>query len=152
LINVIAIGSDGEKAIWNTFSVQFHKATHLLCFLHVKRDIQRKLHDIGVAEQYARQYINDIFGYTVGEHFHEGLVDCDSESDYEEKIKTCCESWNEREKLARDTSVPVFYNWFKTNHSHLLKTKMLKPVRVRAGLGIPPMRYTSNDNESINVV
>jgi hypothetical protein len=103
-----------------------------------------------VAEQYARQYINDIFGYAVGEHSHEGLVNCDSECDYEEKIEACCESWNEREKLARDTSVPVFYNWFKTNHSHLLKTKMLKPIRLRAGLGNPPMRYTSNDNESIN--
>ena len=150
LMNLIAYGTDGEKAIGNAFSLQFHKAIHLLCCLHVKRDIQRKLHDLGIPEKYSKEYINEIFGHTNGSHFTEGLVDCECDSEYEDQLNKCCHVWNEREKLARDTNVPVFYDWFKTYHSDLVKTKMLKPVRVQAGLGDPPDQYTTNDNESIN--
>ena len=150
LMNLIAYGTDGEKAIGNAFSLQFHKAIHLLCCLHVKRDIQRKLHDLGIPEKYSKEYINEIFGYSNGSHFTEELVDCECDSEYEDQLNKCCHVWNEREKLARDTNVPVFYDWFKAYHSDLVKTKMLKPVRVQAGLGDPPTQYTTNDNESIN--
>lgn len=68
LVNLKAYGTDGEKAISNAFTTQLQQATHLLCFWHVKRDIQRKLHDLGIGEKYAREYIKEIFGQSCGTH------------------------------------------------------------------------------------
>jgi hypothetical protein len=94
LVSAIAYGTDGEKAIANAFSLQFQKALHLICFLHVKRNIQRKLRDLGISEQFSKEYINEIFGYTNGLRFHEGLVDCDV-SDYKKQLDGCCIVWND---------------------------------------------------------
>ena len=150
LVNLKVYGTDGEHAISNAFSTQFQQATHLLCFWHAKRDIQRKLHDLGISEKYAKEYIKEIFGKSYDTHFTEGLVDYESSTVYEEQVSNCSTVWNEREKLARNTQEPVFYDWFKTYYYSLIKEKMLKPVRIRAGLGDPPLPYYNNANESIN--
>ena len=150
LIDLKAFGTDGEKAIGNAFSFQFHKATHLLCFFHVKRDIQQKLHDLGISDKFAKKYIKDIFGYLVDNHYTEGLVDSESLEEFDDNLQKCSSVWDKREMLARDTTVPAFFQWFKTYHSDLVKEKMLKPVRCKAGLGNPPVQYTTNPNESVN--
>lgn len=38
------------------------------------------------------------FCYTTGDCFHEGLVDCDSESEYMDQFQKCRDTWNDREK------------------------------------------------------
>ena len=45
-----------------------------------------------------------------------------------------------------------FFDWFVANCKEAVKTSMLKPVRVAAGLGNPPQPYYTNDVESHNNV
>lgn len=122
----------------------------MLCFLHVKRDIHQKLHDLGISKKFSKEYTKEIFGCIVDSHYYEGLVDCNSPEEFTSNLSKCRSVWDEREMLARDTTVPTFFNWFSAYYSDLIKDKMLKPVRHRAGLGNPPCQYTTNANESVN--
>jgi hypothetical protein len=63
LSSLICFGTDGEKAIAEAFKLQFQKAAHLLCFLHVKDRISMKLKDIGVPNVTSSEIIKDIFGF-----------------------------------------------------------------------------------------
>ena len=46
----------------------------------------------------------------------------------------------------------LFSRWFKTYKCHIIKKTMLHPVRMRAGLGNPPIAFTTNASESINAL
>ena len=46
----------------------------------------------------------------------------------------------------------VFGVWFKQYKANLLKKKMLKPIRMKAGLGNQPLQFTTNASESMNAV
>ena len=58
--------------------------------------------------------------------------------------------WNSRETPFN--SPPQFFNYFQTNKAALFKDAMIKPVRVKAGLGDPPKNYHNNDPECMNNV
>ena len=47
---------------------------------------------------------------------------------------------------------PGFYDWFLTHKAHQLVSGMLKPVREEAGLGHPPVPFTTNASESLNAM
>lgn len=59
--HICAIGTDGEVAIASSFQVQFKESKHVLCFLHVKDNLKRKLHDIGITGATAGQFLKDVF-------------------------------------------------------------------------------------------
>ena len=46
----------------------------------------------------------------------------------------------------------AFGVWFKQYKGSLLKKKMLKPVRTKAGQGSQPLQFTTNVSESMNAV
>uniref|UniRef100_A0A1X7U9B8 Uncharacterized protein n=1 Tax=Amphimedon queenslandica TaxID=400682 RepID=A0A1X7U9B8_AMPQE len=94
LIDLKDSGTDCEKAIGNAFSLQFHKAMHLL---YVKRDIQRKLHDLGISDKFAKEFIKDIFGYLVDNHYTEGLVDSESPEEFDDNLQKCRNVWDKCE-------------------------------------------------------
>lgn len=48
-------------------------------------------------------------------------------------------------------TLPEFHSWFMRYQAVNMKNKMLKPIRVKVGLGDPPIQYTNNSNESVNV-
>lgn len=45
-----------------------------------------------------------------------------------------------------------FFHWFKENKSEIIKCSMIKEVRTSAGLGSPPMRFTTNRVEAMNSI
>ena len=49
-------------------------------------------------------------------------------------------------------SLHAFGTWFQQYKAHLLKKKMLKPVRTKAGLGVQLLQFTTNASESMNAV
>ena len=151
LSSLLCFGTDGEKALGDAFELQFQNATHLLCFLHVKECIMIKLRDMGIAAE-AKQFINEIFGYQEGTHHFTGLVDCDTTDECDRKLAALEDIWNEREMRIRGTSSTnsSFFTWFLDYQAENMKTKMLKPLRVKSGLGNPPKDYTNNANESTN--
>ena len=139
LANVLAFGTDGEEAVVKAFKQQFSFAIHLRCFRHMKQDIQRKLSV-------------DIFGQKDGPTFFEGLVDVNSEAEFDEKLCFLERKWEKMEyqrgkKLENKIS---FHAWFTKYHAEEIKSTMIQSVREAAGLGDPPSEFCTNDSEAIN--
>ena len=83
---VRVFGTDGEKALIDAFSHEFCYSQHLTCFLHVRRNIQQKLHDCNVPIENIKQILDDIFGRNIDNAFEEGLVDASDNDDFHKKL------------------------------------------------------------------
>ena len=119
----------------------------------MKQDIQRKMTtDMGFPNDIVSEVLADIFGNNDGPTFYEGLVDCNSEDEFDSKLIMLEERWGGFESLRckiPDSQI-AFYTWFKKYHAEEIKSTMLRPVRVAAGLGDPPSEFCTNDSEAIN--
>ena len=63
LMNIIAVGTDGEQAIVKALRAVFSEETiHLRCFIHMKDIIRRKLTDLLLPESTREVIVRDIFG------------------------------------------------------------------------------------------
>ena len=62
LRNLLAFGTDGEKALWNALHTVFDKALHLRCFLHFKGNLEAKLHDLNIPKRERVMFLQDVFG------------------------------------------------------------------------------------------
>ena len=150
LTGILAFGTDGEAALVKALKQQFCFAVHLRCFRHMRQDIERKLTtDMCFSKDVVSRILSQIFGEKIGPTFYEGLVDCDSEDQFDCKLKELEEEWGQLEthKSANPLS---FFNWFQRYHADEFKSCMLRPVRQAAGLGDPPSEFFTNDSEAIN--
>ena len=48
LSTLMAFGTDDEKALENSFNNNFERATHLLCKMHLKKNLEKKLIEFGI--------------------------------------------------------------------------------------------------------
>ena len=71
LKQVLAFGTDGDKAMVEALSHNFPFAAQLRCFIHFRKNIEQKLRDLGIPSKVSQEFIADIFGNT----YEEGLVD-----------------------------------------------------------------------------
>ena len=55
-----AFGTDGEEALSSAFLSVFPRSTHLLCSLHKRDNIRRKLRELGVGEAGIKQILADV--------------------------------------------------------------------------------------------
>ena len=86
-MGILAFGTDGEEALVKAFKQQLQFAVHLRCFRHMRQDIKQKLTaDMGFPADIASEVLADIFGNKEGPTFFEGLVDCNSEDEYDSKL------------------------------------------------------------------
>ena len=100
LVGVLTFGNDSEEALVKEFKRQLQFAVHLRCFRHMKQDIKRKLtSDMGFPSDIASEVLADIFGNKEGPTFFEGLVDCNSEDEFDSKLSMLEERWEEFECL-----------------------------------------------------
>ena len=106
------VGTDGELAIFNGFQLAYPECQHILCFLHLRRNITHKLTELGVKNAVAKEILNDIFGFQKGTHRVGGLVDSTSEEEFDKKLQHMRLLWDSREDFS-----PQFYNWFITYHA-----------------------------------
>ena len=114
LEGVLACGTDGEKALIDGFKRHMRFAIFLRCFLHFKDNIKRELTDRGITGDAKEQFISEIFGTQEGSVKYYGLVDCDSENEFDSKLDMLKQEWEEREathgsKLKKQT----FFEWFQ---------------------------------------
>ena len=86
-------GTDGEKALSDAFAHEFHFAVHLTCFIHCRRNIKERLHNQHFSESEIKNVLDDIFSCQHGDVFAEGLVDANSEDEFEKKLETLLERW-----------------------------------------------------------
>ena len=75
-----------EKALIDAFSHEFRFASHLTCFIHVKRNIKEELKKRMIPDSVQSEILDDIFGRRSGSSLFEGLVDCIDVSSFEEKL------------------------------------------------------------------
>ena len=133
---VKAVGSDGEESLIQALKSSFPWAQQLRCFLHMRRNIKSKLHELNVSTGSSLAVVEDIFGKSDGTTFHEGLVDASNTGQFFSQLEGMEDKWNNLE--CADTKQPSnFFCWFKKNQSCVFASCMIKPVREAAGMGCP---------------
>ena len=62
LKTIMAFGTDGDKGLIEALCHNFPHSLQLRCFVHLKRNIQEKLRELGISPNCSVEYIADIFG------------------------------------------------------------------------------------------
>lgn len=96
----------------------------------MKQDIQRKANDMGFPADVTAELLSHIFGTKSGPTFFEGLVDCNSESEFEAKLQLVEGKWRHYEELRSKCGGHLaFFDWFKKYHAKEIKSSMLCSIR-----------------------
>ena len=92
-MDVKCFGTDGEETLSDTFQHIFRSSKHLLCSIHVRRNVKSKLTELGISEATRQMVVDDVFGKKVGSHYVEGLVDATSEVKFDEGTSLIVKKW-----------------------------------------------------------
>jgi len=76
------------------------------------------------------------------------LVDSLSSAEFDAKLLSLRDGWDDRERSARKTKEPKFFAYFNRNIAVSMKEKMLIEIRRKAGLG--DNFFYNNASESMN--
>ena len=117
-------------------------------FDHCCRNIKHQLGEHYFPEVAIKSVLDDVFGVQQGEVFAEGLVNCSSDSEFNDKLQVLAKRCNDIET----SNSRGFHSWFTHNKAEIIKSTMLRPVREEAGLGCPPEPFTTNSSEAVNAV
>ncbi|KAK3752536.1 hypothetical protein QZH41_016317, partial [Actinostola sp. cb2023] len=116
-----------------------------------RKNIKSYILSIGIPSKVCKEYLKDIFGEMRGSTFYRGIVDSTSEAVFYHKLSELKDIWGKREEpYVPKGKEPRIHDWFTKNKATDMKTSMIAPVRTDAGLGSPPMQYTTNDTEAGN--
>ena len=88
--------TDAEVNVFQAFKACFPNADHLLCWIHSKDNVKRKLADLKL--RFSGSYINEILGEKSGNMKVKGLLDSKSQEEYESEWKRLKKIWLNREK------------------------------------------------------
>ena len=91
LQEIHAFGNDSGQPLIDAFSHEFGLLQHLMCFIHVRRNIKDKLNDCN-----AKQVLDDIFGRRLGT-VYEGLFDSSDSDDLQFKLESLLLKWRNLE-------------------------------------------------------
>ena len=151
LNDLIAIGTDGDPAMEKAIGAVFPESLiHLRCFIHMKDNIRRKLTELLLPQSVREDIIRDIFGVQHGSTYTQGILDAEDSADFDGRLASLQKKWEELEMTAHPCKQPRFYDWILRYEAGVMKSSMIAPVRTSAGLGYPPAKYTTNDNECLN--
>lgn len=132
-----------ERGLLNSSSGM--ASIHLCCFDQIREDISSKLNELNIKTSESKIILRQILGSPESDKTSsDSLVDQKSEVKFREMLATLEKKWP-----------AVFRNWFTGSTvnsdrslSNTIKKCMLRPVRVSAGLGNPPIRYSNKSNVS----
>jgi hypothetical protein len=139
-----AFGTDGDPNMYNAFSCVFHNSLHLLCELHIKDNITKKMSDCNIDKSNQQKIMNKLFGFQINGDQIDGLVQTKSDDEFDQVF----EEFVELLKSIPNTS--EFLNYFMKFKIDLFERNLRADNRQKAGLGDPPKPYYQNSNESIN--
>ena len=100
----MCFGTDGDKALVEAFAHNFPYALQLRCFVHFKKNIQKKLRSIGFPSSVSDRELADIFGKQTGSVYREGLVNCVSEDAFDILMQHLKEMWDEPSRTISNPS------------------------------------------------
>jgi hypothetical protein len=147
LVNIKAFGTDDEEALHNAFKTSLQSSTHLLCCIHLQRNITQKLRQFGCTPSLIDEFLNDIVGSQIGTIYYEGLIDCINEENFDKHLSSLQQKWESRHECGSK-----FFEWFVKEKAEKLKTSVIAYVRESAGLGSPPSKFNTNASETINFI
>ena len=76
LADIQCVGTDGEVNVSDALKSVFTKANHLLCDIHFRDNVEKKMTELGIAGREKKEMLLDIFGVNKGGVQTKGLVDC----------------------------------------------------------------------------
>eukprot|EP00112_Aurelia_sp_Birch-Aquarium-sp1_P024863 Seg8024.1 transcript_id=Seg8024.1/GoldUCD/mRNA.D3Y31 product="hypothetical protein" protein_id=Seg8024.1/GoldUCD/D3Y31 len=135
-----AFGTHDGANVYKALKACFQRANHLLCWIHVKDNIKKKLSQLGAKD--SRTYIKEIFGKKCGDIKIKGLLDVATAEQFEQEW---CEI--ERKWIERGAIGAKFHKYVAEHKTELMKSSMIAGVREKCGLGNPPLEYTQNAKE-----
>ena len=121
LKNILAFGTDGDKALVEAFTHNFPFAIQLCCFVHFKNNVHEKLKCLGLSARICEEFISDIFGKRVGNTYQEGLVDSSSVEEVDDRLHRFQPIWDARELSDAPVSGPRFYKYFCQYQADVVK-------------------------------
>ena len=107
LKNLMAFGTDDEKALVAGFNKSFERATHLLCEIHVRKNIDTKLVSMDITGKCKQGIMDDIFGRKIGRVFESGLSDAGSVEEFIGMLESLEEKWSSLHQNGK-----AFHSWF----------------------------------------
>ena len=121
------IGTDECEELYNGIMSQTKNSTHFLCVSHVRRNIEKKLSECLIPNMLQHRILEDIFR-------EKGLINEESLEDYDDRLVSVIEKWNEIEKHHTKNDPPgKFATYFMKFKAELLRSKIAKPIRDGAG-------------------
>ena len=145
LQDLLVFGTDDETALEQAFNENFERAIHLLCQIHIKKNIDRKLEDIGIRGHDKEQILYDIFGRNADGVFEKGLSDAENEESFLQQLEIFGSKW-----ISMHENGKVFLKWFNEHKRQKFLKSVIASVRERSGLGKPPVKFTTNRCERSN--
>ena len=140
LRTIQAIGCDGDEAIMNASVVCFQDAQKLLCSSHKKDNIRRKLkNDFRAKDVACSHIIADIFGKDSGTIYEKGLIDSNTEQEFDRKVMMMKATW--------ECLQPGFHSWFLQFQAELFRKHLIACVTELARID---KHYSTNQVESTN--
>ena len=146
LKNLMAFGTDDEKALVGGFNETFERATCLVYEIHLCKNIDTKLLSMDIKGESKQSVMDDIFGRMIGSVFESRLSDAGSAENLFGLFESLEEKWS---SLHSNRSLPLLV-WLE-KHEEFIRS-VVSPIRQRAGLGFPPDKFTTNRSERTNSV
>ena len=147
----MAFGTDGDQNLTDACGHNFPNAVQIRCFIHYKRNLQEKLHDLGIPKPTSDLFLDDVFGKSERNVRMEGQVDLCRVEEFDSKFAALQDVWENRERPYCGSAGPQFYDHFSRYHAEVIRSHMRKDLRELVGLGSPPTAYTTNASEALNL-
>ena len=90
----MAFGTDDEKALVGGFNETFQRDTHLLCEIHLRKNIDTKLVSMDIKGESEQSIMDDTFGRKIGSVFESGLSDAGSSEEFIGLFESLEEKWS----------------------------------------------------------
>ena len=141
LKNLMAFGTDDEKALVGGFNETFERATCLSYEIHLCKNIDTKLLSMDIKGESKQSVMDDIFGRKIGSVFESRLSDAGSAENFFGLFESLEEKWS---SLHSNGSLPLLV-WLE-KHEEFIRS-VISPIR-----GFPPDKFTTNRSERTNSV
>lgn len=102
-----AFGTDDEVNVYTALKDEWVEADHLSCFIHMRRNVERKLRDLGIKGGEVSKFLAEIFD-------ENGILDAESPLEFDARLQSLEVVWNDREQAETKKNNPSFYDWILT--------------------------------------
>ena len=94
LRDVMAFGTDDEQVLITGFKNNFDRSINLLCEIHLKKNVEKKLQDVGFTGKIKGDFVADIFGRKIGSVQESGLNDAENDEKFDIMLVHMKERWS----------------------------------------------------------